>query len=50
MRELSVIEIAAAVAGYPCEPLAELRLLILFQTNAVDSTNEQSRASRTLVR
>jgi hypothetical protein len=34
MRELSVREIAAALAGYPGDPSAELRVLILYQTDA----------------
>ena len=36
MREVSSYEIAAALAGHPSDPSAELRLLMLFQSNARD--------------
>ena len=47
VKELSAYEIAAAVAGRPGSPGLELRLLWLFQSEALDRV--ESEASRHLV-
>ena len=46
MREVSSYEIAAALAGHPSDPSAELRLLMLFQSNARDGVEMEPETIR----
>ncbi len=49
VKELSAYEIAAAVAGRPGSPGLELRLLRLFQSEALDRVEAESESSRNVV-
>jgi hypothetical protein len=44
MKEISTRQIAAALAGHPGDPSVELRLLLLFQSEAADPAQAQPRA------
>jgi hypothetical protein len=44
MKEISIRQIAAALAGHPGDPSVELRLLLLFQSEAADRSQVQPRA------
>ena len=46
MKEISTKQIAAALAGHPGNPSVELRLLLLFQSEAADPVGVQPRALR----
>jgi len=43
MKEISIRQIAAALAGHPGDPSVELRLLLLFQSEAADRVEVQPR-------
>jgi len=44
MNEISIRQIAAALADHPGDPSMELRLLLLFQSEAADRAQVQPRA------
>lgn len=46
MKEVSTHEIAAALAGHPSDPGAELRLLMLFQSEPGDRVEGEPEISR----
>jgi len=44
MKEISTKQIAAVLARHPGDPSVELRLLLLFQSDAADRVEVQPRA------
>ena len=46
MTELSASQIAAVITGHLCDPVAELRLLILFRSEPPDRGEVQSAPMR----
>jgi hypothetical protein len=43
MKQISIRQIAAALAGHPGDPSVELQLLLLFQSEAADRAQVQPR-------
>jgi len=46
MKEISIQQIAAAIAGHPGDPSVELRLLLLFQSAPAERVEVQPRPTR----